>query len=211
MHKTDFISFFNTFFITFANVVLSKKIMKKEFPVLTTERLILSRPVEGDMQHIIHYLDSDKIYSENTANMPYPYKEADAEFLIHEVVDKGFENETDFVFAIRNKENGLIMGLIGIHHWDKANQKAEIGYWLGKEFWNKGYVTEAMTEVLAFGFKVLNLNKMFANFFPHNPASGRVMEKSGMKQEAVLKQEIYKNGKFLDFVRYSILKEDFKK
>ena len=57
--------------------------MKKEFPVLTTERLILSRPVEGDMQHIIHYLDSDKIYSENTANMPYPYKEADAEFLIH--------------------------------------------------------------------------------------------------------------------------------
>ena len=211
MHKTDFIRFFNTFFITFANVVLSKKIMKKEFPVLTTERLILSRPVEGDMQHIIHYLDSDKVYSENTANMPYPYKEADAKFLIHEVVDKGFESETDFVFAIRNKENGLIMGLIGIHHWDKANQKAEIGYWLGKEFWNKGYVTEAMTEVLAFGFKVLNLNKMFANFFPHNPASGRVMEKSGMRQEAVLKQEIYKNGKFLDFVRYSILKEDFKK
>ena len=74
------------------------------------------------------------------------------------------------------------MGLIGIHHWDKANQKAEIGYWLGKEFWNKGYVTEAMAEVLAFGFKVLNLNKMFANFFPHNPASGRVMEKSGMRQ-----------------------------
>ena len=211
MHKTDFIRFLNTFFITFANVVLSKKIMKKEFPVLTTERLILSRPVEGDMQHIIHYLDSDKVYSENTANIPYPYKEADAEFLIHEVVDKGFENETDFVFAIRNKENGLIMGLIGIHHWDKANQKAEIGYWLGKEFWNKGYVTEAMAEVLAFGFKVLNLNKMFANFFPHNPASGRVMEKSGMKQEAVLRQEIYKNGKFLDFVRYSILKEDFKK
>ena len=163
------------------------------------------------MQHIIHYLDSDKVYSENTANMPYPYKEADAEFLIHEVVDKGFENETDFVFAIRNKENGLIMGLIGIHHWDKVNQRAEIGYWLGKEFWNKGYVTEAMTEVLAFGFKVLNLNKMFAVFFPHNPASGRVMEKCGMKQEAVLKQEIYKNGKFLDFVRYSILKEDFKK
>ena len=211
MHKTDFISFFNTFFITFANVVFIPKNMKKDFPVLTTERLILSRPVEGDMQHIIHYLDSDKVYSENTANMPYPYKEADAEFLIHEVVDKGFENETDFVFAIRNKENGLIMGLIGIHHWDKANQKAEIGYWLGKEFWNKGYVTEVMAEVLAFGFKVLNLNKMFANFFPHNPASGRVMEKSGMKQEAVLKQEIYKNGKFLDFVRYSILKEDFKK
>jgi len=211
MGYADIIRFLNTFFITFANVVLSKKIMKKEFPVLTTERLMLSRPVECDMQHIIHYLDSDKVYSENTANMPYPYKEADAEFLIHEVVDKGFENETDFVFAIRNKENGLIMGLIGIHHWDKANQKAEIGYWLGKEFWNKGYVTEAMAEVLAFGFKVLNLNKMFANFFPHNPASGRVMEKSGMKQEAVLKQEIYKNGKFLDFVRYSILKEDFKK
>ena len=211
MGYADIIRFLNTFFITFANVVLSKKIMKKEFPVLTTERLILSRPVEGDMQHIIHYLDSDKIYSENTANIPYPYKEVDAEFLIHEVVDKGFENETDFVFAIRNKENGLIMGLIGIHHWDKANQKAEIGYWLGKEFWSKGYVTEAMAEVLAFGFKVLNLNKMFANFFPHNPASGRVMEKSGMRQEAVLRQEIYKNGKFLDFVRYSILKEDFKK
>ena len=149
---------------------------------MTTERLILSRPVEGDMQHIIHYLDSDKVYSENTANIPYPYKEADAEFLIHEVVDKGFEN-----------------------------QKAEIGYWLGKEFWNKGYVTEAMTEVLAFGFKVLNLNKITASFFPHNPASERVMEKSGMRQEAVLRQEIYKNGKFLDFVRYSILKENFKK
>ena len=52
---------------------LSQKNMKKEFPVLITERLILSRPVEGDMQHIVHYLDSDKVYSENTANIPYPY------------------------------------------------------------------------------------------------------------------------------------------
>ena len=72
-------------------------------------------------------------------------------------------------------------------------------------------MTDAMTEVLAFGFNVLNLNKITASFFPHNPASGRVMEKCGMKQEAVLKQEIYKNGKFLDSVWYSILKEDFKK
>lgn len=84
-----------------------------------------------------------------------------------------------------------------------------MGYWLAKEFWNRGYISEALPEILKFGFENFELHKIYATHYPHNPASGKVMEKCGMKKEAVLKDEILKKGKFKDLIRYFILKEDF--
>ena len=60
-----------------------------------------------------------------------------------------------------------------------------------------------------FGFQDLGLNKIYATHFPHNPASGKIMQNCGMKLEATLKQEYFKNGKPLDVLKYSVLKQDF--
>ena len=178
------------------------------FPTLKTKRLILNHPTENDLEDLIQHLNSDKVFSENTLNIPFPYQKPHAEFFLNELVNKGFEEKTNFTFAIREKENPQLIGAIGIH-LDKNHQKAEIGYWLGKEFWNKGYISESLLEILKFAFQELKLNKIYATHFPHNPASGRIMQKCGMNLEAVLKQEYFKNGNSIDVFRYSILKEDF--
>ena len=187
---------------------LNQEIKMTNFPTLETERLILNRPTENDLGDLILHLNSDNVFSENTLNIPFPYQNENAEFWIHELVNKGFEEKKNFTFAIREKENPKLIGAIGIH-LDKVHLKAEIGYWIGKDFWNKGFVTEAVREIIRFGFQDLGLNKIYATHFPHNPASGKIMQNCGMKLEATLKQEYFKNGKPLDVLKYSVLKQDF--
>ena len=173
----------------------------KEFPVIETERLILSQLKEEDLPFVTEYLQ-DKIFSDVTSNIPYPYTGEHARFWM-KMSRESFENNTGYTFAVRNKE-GQILGAIGLH--DRDDDKAELGYWMGKPFWNKGYITEAATALIDFGFNELQINKIYATYFLDNPASGRIMEKIGMEKEALLKQHLKKDGKYIDVMMYSILK-----
>jgi ribosomal-protein-alanine N-acetyltransferase len=170
----------------------------KEFPVLLTQRLILSQLNESDLLFITEYLQ-DKVFSELTSNIPYPYTEEDAEIWL-KMSREAFSNKTGYTFAIRDKEH-RIMGAVGLH--DRGDDKAELGYWLAVPFWNKGYVTEAAEAIVRFGFETLKFNKIYATHFLNNPASGRIMQKIGMEKEALLKQHIKKNEEYLDIVMYS--------
>ncbi|MFS4429929.1 GNAT family N-acetyltransferase [Chryseobacterium sp. S90] len=174
----------------------------EKFPIIETERLILSQLEEKDVPFIVEYLQH-RIFSDLTSNIPYPYVENDARSWL-KMSKEAFDNKTGYTFAIRNKE-GHIIGAIGLH--DRDDDKAELGYWIGMSYWNKGYVTEAARAIVDFGLNDLGFNKIFATHFLHNPASGRIMEKIGMEQEAVLKQEIKKDGEYFDIVRYSIYKD----
>ncbi|SIQ96176.1 GNAT family N-acetyltransferase [Chryseobacterium sp. RU33C] len=173
----------------------------KKFPVIQTERLTLSQLEERDISSIVEYLQH-RIFSDLTSNIPYPYVENDAISWV-KMSKEAFDNNTGYTFAIRNKE-GQIMGAIGLH--DRDDDKAELGYWIGIPYWDKGYVTEAAKAIIDFGLNELKLNKIFATHFLHNPASGRIMEKIGMEQEAVLIKEVKKDGEYFDLVRYCILK-----
>ncbi|MFS4471824.1 GNAT family N-acetyltransferase [Chryseobacterium sp. T20] len=174
-----------------------------KFPVIETERLILSQLEERDVPFIVGYLQH-RIFSDLTSNIPYPYVENDARSWL-KMSKEAFDTNTGYTFAIRNKE-GQIIGAIGLH--DRDDDKAELGYWIGIPYWNKGYVTEAAKAIVDFGLNEMRFNKIFATHFLHNPASGRIMEKIGMEQEAVLKQEMKKDGEYFDIVRYCILKTD---
>lgn len=181
--------------------------MINNLPILSTERLILSQPIISDLEDVVYQMNSTSEISENTLTLPFPYKEEHAHFWF-KMAEEGFEKKDAFIFGIREKENLKLIGGIGLH-LDLGNNKAEVGYWLGKSFWNKGYASEALQKVLKFGFEELNLNKIYASHFLHNPNSGRVLEKNGLEFEAVLKQEILKNGKYLDLKRFGLLKENF--
>ncbi|PIF43569.1 RimJ/RimL family protein N-acetyltransferase [Chryseobacterium sp. 52] len=171
------------------------------FPGIETERLILSQLKEEDIPFVTEYLQN-KIFSDLTSNIPYPYTRQHAEFWL-KISKEAFENNTGYTFALRDKE-GKIMGAIGLH--DREDDKAELGYWMGRPFWNKGYVTEAAIALIDFGFQELECNKIYATFFLHNPASGRIMEKIGMEQEALLKQHLKKDDEYFDIMMYSILR-----
>ncbi|MEE6125764.1 GNAT family N-acetyltransferase [Chryseobacterium arthrosphaerae] len=173
----------------------------EKFPIIETERLILSQLEEKDIPFITEYLQH-RIYSDLTSNIPYPYTENDAIFWL-KMSKEAFENKSGYTFGIRNKEEELI-GAIGLH--DRDDDKAELGYWIGIPYWNKGYVTEAARAIVDFGFKELGLNKIYATHFFHNPASGKIMEKIGMEKEAVLKQHVKKDEEYFDLAMYSIFR-----
>ena len=174
------------------------------FPILSTTRLILSQPTVADTEDVILQMNSTSEISENTLTLPFPYHKQHADYWF-QMAEFSFKKKEAFIFGIREKENLKLIGAIGLH-LDIENHKAEVGYWLGKSFWNKGYVSEALQKVLKFGFEELNLNKIYASHFLHNPASGKVLEKNGFVYEGTLYQEIFKNNQFLDIKRYGFLK-----
>lgn len=176
------------------------------FPILETDRLILDRLKESDAPLIAKYANNKKI-SIFTRTLPFPYYEKDALTWIA-IADKGFEDKDQFVFAMRDKNTQEFIGGIGLTVTIEHN-RAELGYWLAEPFWNKGYSTEAVKELLKFGFEVLNLNKIIAVFIDLNAASGKVLEKSKMIKEAELKEHDMKDGEYKTLIQYRLTQKEY--
>jgi len=93
---------------------------------------------------------------------------------------------------------------------DKVKIKTKaMGYVLGEQFWNNGYMSEALTRVIDFLFETTDVNRIEAEHDVSNPGSGRVMEKSGMIFEGVLRKAGLNNQGIVDIAVYSILRSDF--
>lgn len=111
-------------------------------------------------------------------------------------------------FALALREDDRLVGAISL----KLNRDfdwAELGYWIGRPYWNRGYWTEAATAAIAYGFESLGLNRIHANHLARNPASGRVMQKVGMTREGFARQHTKKWGRYEDLVSYGLLREDW--
>lgn len=175
-------------------------------PTLETARLIL-RPFHLEDAKTVQRLAGDKVISDLTGTIPHPYPDGLAEEWIqkHPV---NFANGDGMVMAVTLKESGELVGCVGIMI-AKRHQRGEIGYWLTPPYWSKGYITEASRACVDFAFKNLGLNKITSRHLVHNPASGKVMLKIGMKCEGRLREEMCKNGTFHDLDVYGLLKSEF--
>ncbi|MFC0272966.1 GNAT family N-acetyltransferase [Metabacillus herbersteinensis] len=157
--------------------------------IFDTERLRL-RPLKvGDSQEV-EELAREYDVSKSTLTIPHPYPEGSAKDFIEKVLDSEKRGEL-FNFAITSKETQNLIGMINIK-LSGRHSRGELGYWIGKPFWNIGYGTEAARAVLEFGFNDLNLNKVYAQAFKETPGSWRIMEKIGLKYEGTLKQHVYR-------------------
>ena len=119
-----------------------------------------------------------------------------------------FESGETIHFAIILKTTKELIGAVSLII-DKGSNRAELGYWIGKEYWNQGYCTEAARAIVDYGFGQLLLHKITASHFYGNPSSGKVMSKIGMKKEGCLRKHIAKNSEFEDLVVYGILREEW--
>ena len=99
---------------------------------------------------------------------------------------------------------------MGLREIDTEHSQAEMGFWIEVESWGKGYATEAARAVVRSAFDQLKLNRVYAHHMVRNPASGRVMEKVGMKREGLLRQRVRKWGVFEDVVLLAILHDDWR-
>ena len=110
--------------------------------------------------------------------------------------------------AIELRETGRVVGTIGFVWIDDEHNCAEIGYSLAQEYWGRGLMTEALRAMLEFAFVRLHLNRVEAMFDVRNRASGRVMEKCGMRREGLLRQKLYNKGEYVDVEIWAILARD---
>ena len=102
-----------------------------------------------------------------------------------------------------------VIGAIGMEV-QREHDRGEIGYWIGVPYWGRGYMTEALRGVLGWAFESLRLHRVFAVHFARNPASGRVMQKAGMRHEGSLRQHDKKWDAYLDVEVYGILDSDWR-
>lgn len=175
-------------------------------PELLTERLKL-RPFRLEDAPDVAELCGAWEIADTTANIPHPYDLSMAEAWIG-AHRPAFERGESVSLAITELVDGHLVGAIGLHI-DGVNRSAEIGYWVGKPFWNRGYATEATKSMIAYGFEVVGLNRIAARHMTRNPASGRVMEKAGMKVEGILRQSIHRWERYEDAAIRSILREEY--
>jgi len=177
-----------------------------EGPELVTDRLVLG-PFHADDAPVLERLAGAREIADTTISIPHPYTRADAERFIafqREAASRGDE----VVLGIRLRAGSDLLGCVSLREIDRVHLQAELGYWIGVPHWGRGYATEAAQAVVAYGFGTLGLNRIYAHHMARNPASGRVLERVGMRREGVLRQRVRKWGKFEDVVVYAVLRDD---
>lgn len=172
------------------------------FPNLETDRLYLRRIVNEDVNEIFS-LRSDK---ETMKYVPRPLAKTLEDAMEHiALIDSKIETNEGINWAITLKNEPKLIGIIGHYRIKPEHYRAEIGYMLLPEYHGKGIITEAIKEVVKYGFQVMKLHSIEAIIDPENLASEKVLQKNGFVKEAHLKENEYFDGQFLDTVIYSIL------
>lgn len=119
--------------------------------------------------------------------------------------DGGFFN-----WAVVWKESGSVIGNISVVRLEEAIAEAEIGYCLGRAFWGRGIMPEALRAVMDYLFDTVGINRIMAGFDVNNPKSGRVMDKAGLKPEGIRRAAGKNNQGICDVSCYALLRSDRK-
>jgi [ribosomal protein S5]-alanine N-acetyltransferase len=175
-------------------------------PALTTERLLL-RPLTLEDAPVVQELAGRREIADTTISIPHPYSEQQARNWISGHIEACAQLK-GVVFGVELAHTNQLIGTIGLREIDQEHLQAEMGFWIGTDWWGKGYATEAAKRVIRFGFEELGLNRIYAHHMVRNPASGRVLEKSGMRDEGLFRQRVRKWGRFEDVVILAILRTD---
>ena len=168
---------------------------------IRTERLILRPFTLTDAPQVKALAGDQRIYK-TTLCIPNPYQEGMAESWIA-THQRCFYEGLGVVFAICQPDD-LPIGALSLSRASLFN-RAELGYWIGAGYWNRGYCTEAAKAIVEYGFKVLMYHKLSARHFVGNRASGRVLEKVGMTREGILQDDVMKDGRYVTVELYGIV------
>ena len=176
------------------------------FPTLTTKQLDL---IEIRQSHLtdIYLLFSDKKVTEYYNLLPLK-DEAEGQKLLDWFINR-FKDGAGIRWGIALKGNSNIIGTIGFNTFTPKH-RANIGYDLHSSYWNRGYMTEALQAVIAFGFNELNINRIEAEVMQGNIISEKLLEKLNFKREGILRQWMLWNEQYYDMTMYSLLKTDYK-
>ncbi|MBZ9623763.1 GNAT family N-acetyltransferase [Clostridium sp. FP2] len=122
-----------------------------------------------------------------------------------------FKGNNGARWVIADKKTNKYIGDIGVFDLDRQHNKIEIGFKLKKEYWNKGIMTDCISELLKFSFSNKNYNRVQAKVDPRNIGCKKTLEKCGFKLEGLLREYEFEHGDYVDLQVYSILKREYSK
>ena len=155
----------------------------------------------GDEPSLVRHANSRTIWRNLRDAFPHPYTLVDAKRWIE--IANPATPITNFAIVVE----GAAVGAIGLMlREDVFRRSAEIGYWLGEEFWGRGIVSEAVRAVTDYAFETFDLCRVYAGVFEWNPASMRVLEKAGYEFECRMKKSVTKDGETIDELIYAVVR-----
>jgi ribosomal-protein-alanine N-acetyltransferase len=178
-----------------------------EQPVLGTRRLQLRPPESSDLLDIQKQASFREI-ADTMISLPHPYPPGEAGKYLDRMQHERTAGRA-VVYLIERRAEKEFCGLIEIRDIDHEHSQGELSFWLERKSWGVGYMSESVEVMVRYGFEVLRLNRLFAYHMLRNPATGRVLEKSGFRQEGVLRQRVRKWGQFEDVALWAILRQDW--
>ena len=171
--------------------------------IIESEKFSLCTVSSEDAESIAELANDEEISARMSDIFPYPYTVADA--ITWSRIANSSEPVTNFSIVI----DGKAVGGIGVHLMeDTSRYTAKIGYWIGRPYWGRGIVTEALKLMTRYAFENFEINRLQATVYEGNTRSSRVLEKAGYEREAKLKKAIYKRGQLYDKLIYSKRKDD---
>lgn len=178
----------------------------KNLPILETERLRLRKLSMRDAGDVFDYASVPEVAEHVT--WEYHRNISDSMHYLRFITQQ-YQDGIPSPWGIIHKELGKLIGTIGYHVWSLPNGFGEVGYALSKDFWNKGYTTEAFEEVIKFGFERLRLNRVEATCKIANTASEKVMLKCGLSYEGILRKRLFAKSEYHDLKLYSLLRNEW--
>jgi ribosomal-protein-alanine N-acetyltransferase len=180
--------------------------LARDLPDLETERLLLRAPSYSDVADIFEYA-SDPEVALHTLWEPHQTHEDTRNFL--DFIFDQRRSARAIIWAMVHKTEGRVIGTIGLANCSHQHSRAELGFAIGRRCWNQGYTSEAVAAVLRSAFHELRFNRIEAFCKVENLASARVLEKSGLRFEGILRQRELIKGRFEDLKLYAMLHDEY--
>lgn len=182
--------------------------MSSKPPMLTSARLVL-RPFEDHDLDAFRRVHGTREVADGVLTVPHPFTHEAAVERFNKIRDSESKGQM-VAWGIEERDRRWMIGVIGIHVTPQHG-RGVLGYVLEPPFWGRGYMTEALARAADFVFTEATppLNKLSADFFPENPASGRVLAKLGFRRATLQPQEVMKHGVYRDVVRMDVLREEW--
>jgi [ribosomal protein S5]-alanine N-acetyltransferase len=153
----------------------------------------------SDIDTLVKYANNWNVAKNLTDQFPFPYSEKDGRAFIHHA------NATKPLSIFAIDMNGEAVGAIVLEQQKDIHRKnAEMGYWLAEPYWGKGIMTDAIKQMVDYGFTTFDIDRIFARPFGTNKASRRVLEKNNFVLEAKFEKTLFKRDEYLDELVYAI-------
>jgi len=186
-------------------IVLTENLFN-EFPVLETKELYLRKTNFSDSQDLFEIVSDAEVANFDWYEPVENVQKAKEIFLAE--YEKAFDSREEITWGITEKKSAKLIGIACIGDFDEYNSRCVIGYYLNKSFWNRGYMTQTVMEIVNFIFNKTSLNRIEAFITTGNDSSVRMLEKAGFTKEGITRQRDFIKGEFVDSVVMGILKKD---